>query len=67
MGGALTFAALSSIKQFKAGFPFYGMPDFNVFRLDKIDSIVQAHFGRNDPLKGFSDAESAEKLQEDAK
>jgi dienelactone hydrolase len=56
MGGALTFASLSSIKGFKAGGVFYGIPDLNIFRLDKITVKVIAHFGKLDPLKGFSDA-----------
>lgn len=59
MGGALTFASLASIPGWKAGGVFYGIPDLNIFRLDKITAKVIAHFGRDDPLKGFSDAESA--------
>jgi len=65
MGGALTFAALSSIKGWKAGGVFYGIPDLNIFRLDKITANVIAHFGTADPLKGFSDIDSAKKLQND--
>jgi dienelactone hydrolase len=56
MGGALTFAALSSIPGWKAGGVFYGIPDLNIFRLDRITANVIAHFGELDPLKGFSDA-----------
>jgi|688.fasta_scaffold932185_1 carboxymethylenebutenolidase len=59
MGGALTFASLSNIPGLKAGGVFYGIPDLNIFRLDKITAKVIAHFGRLDPLKGFSDPESA--------
>jgi carboxymethylenebutenolidase len=55
MGGALTFASLSSIDGFKAGGVFYGIPDLNIFRLNKITANVIAHFGSLDPLKGFSD------------
>ena len=55
MGGALTLAALSSIQGWKAGGIFYGIPDLNVFRLDKIKAKSIAHFGSLDPLKGFSD------------
>lgn len=65
MGGALTFAALSSIQGWKAGGVFYGIPDLNIFRLDKITAKVVAHFGALDPLKGFSDIESAKKLKAD--
>ena len=63
MGGALTLAALSSIQGWKAGGIFYGIPDLNVFRLDKIKAKSIAHFGSLDPLKGFSDRESSLKLK----
>lgn len=59
MGGALTFAALSTFKKWHGGFPFYGIPELHVFKLSKIDSPVFAQFGRLDPLKGFSDAHTA--------
>lgn len=59
MGGALTLASCASINGFKAAGVFYGIPDLNVFRLDKVTAKVIAHFGRLDPLKGFSDAQSA--------
>ena len=65
MGGALTFAALASIQGWKAGGVFYGIPDLNIFRLDKIKSPVIAHFGGQDPLQGFSDKQSALKLKKD--
>jgi len=65
MGGALAFAALASIKGWKAGGVFYGIPDLNIFRLDKITANVLAHFGAEDPLKGFSDKESALRLKAD--
>jgi len=65
MGGALTMAALSSIKGLKAGGVFYGIPDLNIFRLDKITANVIAHFGAEDPLTGFSDKTSALKLRAD--
>jgi hypothetical protein len=45
MGGALTLAALASFKGWKAGGSFYGIPDLNIFRLDKITANVLAHFG----------------------
>jgi dienelactone hydrolase len=59
MGGALTLAALSTIKGWKAGGIFYGLPDLNIFRLDKITAKTIAHFGGLDPLIGFSDRASA--------
>ena len=55
MGGALTLASLASISGWKAGGIFYGIPDLNVFRLDKITAKTVAHFGALDPLQGFSD------------
>ena len=55
MGGALTLAALSSIQGWKAGGIFYGVPDLNIFRLDKITANTVAHFGTEDPLQNFSD------------
>lgn len=33
MGGALTYASLATIKGFKAGAIFYGIPDRNVFKI----------------------------------
>ncbi len=66
MGGALAFASVASIQGFKSAGVFYGIPDLNIFRLDKITANVIAHFGRLDPLKGFSDALSAESLARDA-
>ena len=65
MGGALTLASLSSISGWKAGGIFYGIPDLNIFRLDKIKTKSVAHFGALDPLQGFSDRQSAEKLKKD--
>ena len=59
MGGALTIASLASIQGWKAGGIFYGIPDLNIFRLDKIKTKTAAHFGSLDPLQGFSDKESA--------
>ena len=67
MGGALSLASLSAISGWHSGAVFYGIPDLNIFRLDKIKCKVIAHFGINDPLKGFSDVESARKLSKDAK
>ncbi len=66
MGGALTLAALSSIKGWKNGAIFYGLPDLNIFRLDAIKAKSIAHFGALDPLKGFSDIETATKLKKDS-
>lgn len=59
MGGALTFASLASIKGFRAGGVFYGLPDQNTFKVENITAKTIAHFGSEDPLKGFSDPETA--------
>jgi carboxymethylenebutenolidase len=67
MGGALTFASLTSFSGFKNGGIFYGIPDQNAFKIEKITAKVIAHFGSEDPLKGFSDAETGRKVGEDAK
>lgn len=67
MGGALSFASLASIAGWHSGAVFYGIPDLNIFRLDKITANAIAHFGTEDPLKGFSDPESAKKLDSDCK
>lgn len=63
MGGALSFACLASMKGFKNGGVFYGLPDLNTFKVDKITARVIAHFGALDPLKGFSDSSTANKLK----
>lgn len=62
MGGALTFASLASIQGFNSGGVFYGLPDQNNFKVQNITAKVIAHFGTEDPLKGFSDAQTAKKL-----
>ena len=45
MGGALSLASLASISGWHAGGIYYGIPDLNVFRLDKITCKAIAHFG----------------------
>ena len=45
MGGALTFASLASIKGFKAGAVFYGLPDQKSFKVENITAKVIANFG----------------------
>ena len=67
MGGALTFASLSSIQGWKSGVSFYGVPDLNAFKLENIKAPLLAHFGELDPLKGFSDIGTAHKLNEEVK
>lgn len=66
MGGALTFASLSAIEGFGCGSPFYGICDQKYFPVGKIKVPVLAHFGEDDDLVGFSDAQSAKNLKEAA-
>jgi carboxymethylenebutenolidase len=68
LGGALTIAAMSVYPDtFCAGVPFYGIPDLTKFKLENIKKPILAHFGEKDHAKGFSDAESAYKLEKKAK
>ncbi|KAL4433369.1 hypothetical protein ABPG74_017473 [Tetrahymena malaccensis] len=67
LGGALTFAALSATQNvFSAGAPFYGVPDMTKFPLKNIHVPIQAHFGELDTSKGFSDPETARKVEKEA-
>lgn len=46
MGGALAYASLASIKRFRNGAIFYGVPDLNTFKVENITAQkVIAHFG----------------------
>jgi carboxymethylenebutenolidase len=67
MGGALTIAAVASGDEFSAAIPFYGVPDLSHFNLANIKIPVLAHFGDKDDAKGFSDPETAYKLEKAAK
>lgn len=68
MGGALTLAASSIDKEgvFSAAVPFYGIPDQTYFPVENIKIPVLAHFGEKDQAIGFSDVESAKKLESKA-
>jgi len=63
MGGALTLAALSNVKNLSAGSAFYGIPSPQLFKAENVKVPVQLHFGNNDSLKGFSDPEAANALE----
>ena len=56
MGGALSFAAAVThgTDLISAAVPFYGIPDQSKFKLEEIKIPVQAHFGKEDTVKGFS-------------
>ncbi|KAI9341552.1 dienelactone hydrolase family-domain-containing protein [Zopfochytrium polystomum] len=68
MGGALSLALASRMAQraspLNACISFYGIPPKSLVDVTSIPltTPVQAHFGENDDLKGFSDAESAKEL-----
>jgi carboxymethylenebutenolidase len=67
MGGALTIASIASGSEFSAAAPFYGVPDLSKVPLANIKVPVLAHFGDKDEAKGFSDPETAHKLEAAAK
>jgi len=64
MGGALAMAALvRSPHNFDAGVVFYGIPPTTLAAPERCTKPLQLHFGRNDPLEGFSDATAAHALR----
>ena len=63
MGGALTLAAVANSDEFSAAVPFYGVPDLSKVPIANIKVPVLAHFGAKDAAKGFSDPETAHKLE----
>ena len=63
MGGALTIAAIAQGDEFSAAAPFYGVPDLSKLDLTRIKVPVLAHFGETDDAKGFSDKETALRLE----
>jgi carboxymethylenebutenolidase len=61
MGGAVSAAcAVRCADVFAGAAPFYGVPSASLCDLAKTKIPVQAHFGRRDQSKGFSDVETAE-------
>eukprot|EP00735_Rhodelphis_limneticus_P001013 TRINITY_DN11559_c0_g1::TRINITY_DN11559_c0_g1_i1::g.21998::m.21998 TRINITY_DN11559_c0_g1::TRINITY_DN11559_c0_g1_i1::g.21998 ORF type:complete len:234 (+),score=74.35,sp/P46209/USF_AQUPY/34.16/2e-29,DLH/PF01738.13/6.7e-48,Abhydrolase_5/PF12695.2/1.2e-09,Abhydrolase_6/PF12697.2/0.00067,Abhydrolase_6/PF12697.2/16,Peptidase_S9/PF00326.16/1.1,Peptidase_S9/PF00326.16/0.0095,BAAT_C/PF08840.6/0.0066,BAAT_C/PF08840.6/6.2,Abhydrolase_3/PF07859.8/1.6,Abhydrolase_3/PF07859.8/0.69,AXE1/PF05448.7/2e+02,AXE1/P len=63
MGGALSLAAGTLVDGIDAAVPFYGIPSGQLADMSAIKVPVQAHFGNKDAHKGFSDPESADKLE----
>lgn len=57
MGGALTIASAVLIPEVDAAVCFYGIPPPELADPTQAKAPVQAHFGQNDPMKGFSDPE----------
>lgn len=48
MGGAMTFAAATSVDGIAAAVPFYGIPVPGYFDPAKVKCPIQAHFAKND-------------------
>jgi len=67
MGGAITIASISTFgDSFDGAAPFYGVPDLSKFDLGNAKCAILAHFGDLDKAKGFSDPETAKRLEETA-
>lgn len=65
MGGALSLAAAALLADVvDVAVPFYGTPDAGLCDLSSITIPVQGHFGKKDPLAGFSDEAAAAALAE---
>jgi len=64
MGGALSLASAVHVNELDAAAVFYGIPDASFAPAGKINIPLQLHFGQSDDMKGFSDPESANKLEE---
>ncbi|KAI8056977.1 carboxymethylenebutenolidase [Syncephalis plumigaleata] len=68
MGGALAAAsAVLNADVFDAAAPFYGIPPSTLCNLEDTKIPVQAHFGRLDDHKGFSDPPTADAYEEKLK
>lgn len=64
MGGALTFACAALIPDvISAAAPFYGIPPAELADLTKIKIPVEAHFGEEDTVAGFSSKKDYEELR----
>jgi len=67
MGGALSILAAVNIPEVSASVCYHGVPDMNAWDAKKIQIPMQFHFGNKDTLAGFSDAETANKLEKKVK
>ena len=63
MGGALSITAPAFADEFACSVPFYGCPDLSKIPLANIKCPVLGMFGTLDAHKGFSDPETAKKLE----
>ncbi|CAG9463480.1 unnamed protein product [Pedinophyceae sp. YPF-701] len=61
MGGALSLCAAQH-SGIDAAVPFYGCPGEEACDPSKLTVPVQGHFGADDPMKGFSDVDTAKAL-----
>lgn len=55
MGGALSFASSVLVDNIDAAAPFYGIPSSSLADPSNSKVPIQAHFGNDDNLEGFSD------------
>jgi carboxymethylenebutenolidase len=60
MGGAMAFAAATSLPGLSAAVPFYGVPAARFFEPSKVGCPIQAHFARHDD---WARADKAEAFQ----
>ncbi|WAR14855.1 DLHH-like protein [Mya arenaria] len=60
MGGALSIAAAALVGEISAAAPFYGIPKAELCNVRTINIPVQAHFGDQDTVHGFSAPEDAQ-------
>lgn len=67
MGGALSIAAGTRLKNMDAGICFYGIPPLLVAYPKDVKCKMQFHFGELDDCKGFSDPEAADQLEKEVK
>lgn len=63
MGGALSIAASVLVDGLSASAPFYGIPSPQLADSAKVRTPLQLHFGTKDSLKGFSDTEAQDALE----
>jgi len=67
MGGALALIAAQHSEDVDCCLPFYGTPDPSICQTETIAKPVQAHFGEEDTLAGFSDPAAAARLSDNLK
>jgi len=67
MGGALTLIGAQHSDDIDCAAPFYGTPNPGICQTETITKPVQAHFGAEDALAGFSDPAAAAQLAENLK